>query len=75
MLRVDPSTWFDSADFAALLQGTPDAQGNYGWVVGSSFNQALLVGIKQTSGVYAFQLLPRSISALGLTAPAQRAES
>jgi hypothetical protein len=59
VLRVDPSTWFDSADFASLLQGTPDGQGNYGWSVGSSFNSALLAGIKQTSGVYGFQLLPR----------------
>lgn len=57
VLRVNPSTWFDSADFGPLLQGTPDpATGNYGWDVSSSFNQALLSGVKQTSGVYEFEL-------------------
>jgi hypothetical protein len=58
LLRVDPSTWFDTADFGQLLQGTPDpVTGNYGWDISSSFNQALLSGIKQTSGVYDFELL------------------
>jgi len=56
LLRVDPSTWFNTADFAPLLTGTPDSNGNYGWSVDSSFNAAVLTGIKQTSGVYDFQL-------------------
>jgi len=57
-LRIDPTTWFDTADFAPLLQGTP-VNGYYGWDVGSSFNQAVLTGLRQTSGVYGFALVPR----------------
>lgn len=58
VLRVDPSTWFDTADFGPLLQSPPDPDtGNYGWDVSSSFNQALLSGIKQTSRVYDVELV------------------
>lgn len=57
-LRVDPTTWFDTADFAPLLQGSP-VDGYYGWDIDSSFNQAVLTGLKQTSGVYTFLLVPR----------------
>ena len=54
-LRVDPSTWFDTADFSALVTGLADA-GSYGWQTSSDFNDAVLGQIQATTGVYAFQL-------------------
>jgi hypothetical protein len=65
-LRVDPSSWFDSADFEALLPtptqpgggsggAAPDG-GPYGWVNGSNFHAAVLGQIQQTTGVYDFTL-------------------
>ncbi len=60
-LQVDPTTWFDGADFSTLLPsggsdgGTPDG-GPYGWTDVSAFETAVLNGIQQTTGVYTFQL-------------------
>jgi hypothetical protein len=60
-LQVDPTTWFDGADFASLLPpeaadgGTPDG-GPYGWTDVSAFAGAVLNSIQNTTGVYTFQL-------------------
>jgi hypothetical protein len=59
-LQVDPTTWFDGADFATLLpsggsDGGSDG-GSYGWTFVSAFETAVLNGIQQTTGVYTFQL-------------------
>jgi hypothetical protein len=66
-LEVDPTTWFDGADFSTLLPtqspdgghdgGTPDG-GPYGWTNTSAFQTAVLNGIQQTTGVYSFVLTP-----------------
>jgi len=64
-LQVDPTTWFDGADFGTLLpsanadggsnEGGADG-GPYGWTDVSAFETAVLNGIQQTTGVYTFQL-------------------
>jgi hypothetical protein len=56
-LRVDPSPWFDSVDFSALLGGT-QAGGNYTWAPGSSFQSALVGGVQQRDKVYSFAVKP-----------------
>jgi hypothetical protein len=60
-LQVDPTTWFDGADFSTLLpNGSPDGGapdgGPYDWTDVSAFETAVLNGIQQTTGVYTFQL-------------------
>ncbi len=63
-LEVDPTTWFDGADFSTLLPpqspdaGTADGGpgGPYGWTDVSAFQAAVLNGIQQTTGVYSFTL-------------------
>jgi len=71
-LRVDPTHWFDLANFAQLSQGTPTS-GVYSWDVSActaqvqtaaqtaqcSFLTALEQGIQADSGVYLFQLTTR----------------
>jgi|SRR6267143_543936 hypothetical protein len=57
-LRVDPTHWFDTADFSALLQGTP-SNGVYTWTVPSPFVNSLVQGVRLETGVYQFQLIPR----------------
>jgi len=57
-LRVDPTHWFDTADFSALLQGTP-SNGVYTWSVPGPFVNSLLQGVRLEIGVYQFQLVPR----------------
>jgi len=68
-LRVDPTHWFDSVDFAQLLKGVP-SDGTYTWNVSActtsnqtpaqvgecAFLTALEQGIKADTGVYLFQL-------------------
>jgi hypothetical protein len=56
-MRVDPRPWFDSVDFSALVGGTQVA-GNFTWDTGSSFQSALLGGVQQKNGVYAFAVKP-----------------
>ncbi len=66
-LQVDPTTWFNGADFAQLLPaqstdaGTADGGpgGPYGWTVDSAFQAAVLNNIQATTGVYAFELTPQ----------------
>jgi len=61
-LQVDPTTWFDQANFLELVPneglasdaGAPD--GGYGWTDVSAFNQAVLGQIQFTTGVYTFNL-------------------
>jgi hypothetical protein len=63
-LRVDPTHWFDTADFASLLPRTdggappplPDG-GAYTWNIQSSFHAEVLSGIQALSGVYLFSLV------------------
>jgi hypothetical protein len=69
-MRVDPRPWFDSADFAALLGAAPVA-GVYTWDAGNcdrtsssfdgvrcTFQNALLGGVQQKTGVYQFAVTP-----------------
>ena len=69
-MRVDPSHWFDTANFSALLGGTPVA-GVYTWSAGNcvqggadfdsarcAFQNALVAGVQRTSGVYSFAVKP-----------------
>jgi hypothetical protein len=69
-IRVDPRAWFDSADFSALLGGTP-VNGNYTWDTGNcalgsasfdgarcTFQNSLVSGVQGRSGVYQFALTP-----------------
>jgi hypothetical protein len=67
-LRVDPSHWFDSADFSALLGSAPVA-GVYGWDPSNcnansldsarcTFQNAVLSGVRATIGVYQFSVVP-----------------
>ncbi len=59
-LRVDPTTWFDTADFGDLLEPggvAPTSDGGaYGWVNTSNFHLAVLGQIEAATGVYAFAL-------------------
>ncbi len=59
-LRVDPSSWFDTADFSDLLEPggvSPTTDGGpYGWDSSSNFQLAVLGQIQATTGVYAFDL-------------------
>ena len=62
-LRVDPTSWFDGADFSSLLppgaaDGGTDAGpgGPYGWADVSNFEASVLNQIQATTGVYAFEL-------------------
>jgi hypothetical protein len=57
-LRVDPTHWFDQVDFTELLQGTP-SNGVFTWGLHSTFLNQLVQGVKQETGVYQFQLVPR----------------
>jgi hypothetical protein len=63
-LRVDPTHWFDGADFSSLLQqpdggtSTSTADGGaYSWTIDSSFHAQVLNGIYSLTGVYNFQLV------------------
>jgi hypothetical protein len=70
-MRVDPGPWFDGVDFSALLGGTPVA-GVYSWNAGNcdrnnaaefdsarcTFQNALVGGVQQKSGVYHFAVTP-----------------
>jgi hypothetical protein len=60
VLRVDPSSWFDTADFSDLLQPggvSPTSDGGpYGWETTSNFQLAVLGQIQATTGVYTFGL-------------------
>jgi hypothetical protein len=67
-LRVDPSHWFDSADFSALLASAPVA-GVYGWDPSNcdpnsldsarcTFQNALLSEVQALTGVYHFSVVP-----------------
>jgi hypothetical protein len=69
-MRVDPRAWFDSADFSALLGGTP-VNGSYTWDAGNcalgsasfdgarcTFQNSLVSGVQGRSGVYQFALTP-----------------
>jgi hypothetical protein len=60
-LRVDPTSWFDTADFSELPGGASGAgaltgDGGYGWDTASNFHAAVLGQIQATTGVYAFDL-------------------
>ncbi len=60
-LRVDPTSWFDTADFSELpggaSGGAPASDGGpYGWDTASNFHSAVLGQIQATTGVYAFEL-------------------
>lgn len=61
-LKVDPTTWFDQANFLELVPNGgvgSDAgisDGGYGWTDVSAFNQAVLGQIQFTTGVYTFNL-------------------
>jgi hypothetical protein len=63
-LRVDPTHWFDAADFSSLLQlpdggmstPTPDG-GPYSWSIDTSFHAQVLNGIYSLTGVYLFDLV------------------
>jgi hypothetical protein len=50
-LRIDPTHWFDLADFSQLSNGT--------WDVHSTFMNQLVQGVKREADVYSFQLVPR----------------
>jgi hypothetical protein len=69
-MRVDPTHWFDSVNFSALLGGTQLA-GNYTWSAGNcvqgsadfdgarcGFQNALVAGVQQSDRVYAFAVKP-----------------
>jgi hypothetical protein len=69
-VRVDPRGWFDSLDFTALLAGTP-VGGNYTWNAANcdqgsasfdgarcAFQNSLVAGVQQRSGVYQFTVRP-----------------
>jgi hypothetical protein len=68
-MRVDPRAWFDSLDFAALLGAAPVA-GSYTWDAGNcaagatfdgarcAFQNTLVAGVQQRSGVYQFTVRP-----------------
>jgi hypothetical protein len=70
-MRVDPGPWFDGVDFAALLGGAPVA-GVYSWSAGNcdgnnaaefdsarcTFQNELVSGVQQKSGVYRFAVAP-----------------
>jgi hypothetical protein len=61
-LRVDPTSWFDTADFSELPGDgsgggvNPGDGGPYGWDETSNFHLAVLGQIQATTGVYAFAL-------------------
>jgi hypothetical protein len=67
-LRVDPTHWFDSADFSSLLQlpdggmstPTPDG-GPYSWTIDTSFHAQVLNGIYSLIGAYNFDLVDAGI--------------
>ena len=50
-LRVDPTHWFDQADFSQLTNGT--------WGVHSTFLNQLVQGVQRETDVYSFTLVPR----------------
>jgi hypothetical protein len=63
-LRVDPTHWFDTADFSSLLQlpdggmSVPTADGGpYSWNIQTTFHNEVLNGIQGVQGVYLFNLV------------------
>jgi len=54
-LRVDPTHWFDSADFSSLSPPITDG-GPYSWTLRSTFHAEVLDGIYSQDGVYLFEL-------------------
>jgi hypothetical protein len=69
-MRVDPTHWFDSVNFSALLSGTQVA-GNYTWSAGNcvqgsadfdsarcAFQNSLVDGVQNRNDVYAFAVKP-----------------
>jgi hypothetical protein len=66
-LRVDPTHWFDLADFSQLSQGTP-VNGVFSWDVQSTFLNALVQGVKRETDVYNFLALGETTSLTLLSA-------
>ena len=54
-LQVDPTHWFDAADFSLVTNGTWDVRTQDG----ERFLNLLLQGVKQDTRVYLFRLVPR----------------
>jgi hypothetical protein len=67
-MRVDPTHWFDGADFSSLLQlsdggratPTPDG-GPFSWTIASSFHAQVLNGIYSLTDVYLFDVVDAGV--------------
>ena len=61
-LRVDPTAWFQQADFSTFLSGasgTSQVNGVYTWNETSTFLNQLSQGVKLQASVYQFALAPQ----------------